>query len=53
MKIKVEQHTFSGAMWFIGWLFTIGILGLPFWNGVLALIIWPFYIGRFVASLIA
>lgn len=34
-----------GAGWFIGWLFTIGFLQLAFWKGVLALIIWPYYIG--------
>jgi len=35
-------------LWIIGWLFTIGFLGLPFfWKGVLALIIWPYYLGVF------
>jgi hypothetical protein len=32
-------------LWLIGWLFTIGYLKLAFWNGVLAIIIWPYYIG--------
>lgn len=49
MKIKVENHTFPGAVWFIGWLFTIGFLHLSFWKGVLAIIIWPYYIGTFLA----
>jgi len=36
-----------GPVWFIGWLFTIGYLQMPFfWKGVLALIIWPYYLGR-------
>jgi hypothetical protein len=35
----------------IGWLFTIGFLQLSFWNGVLALIIWPYYIGAFMSAL--
>ena len=52
MKIKVEQHTFSGAMWIVGWLFTIGFLHLTFWRGVLAIIIWPYYIGTMISSLI-
>lgn len=35
-----------GCIWFIGWLFTIGYLKLDFWRGVLALVIWPYYIGK-------
>jgi hypothetical protein len=35
-----------GPVWFIGWLFTIGYLHMPFfWKGVLTLIIWPYYLG--------
>lgn len=44
-KIRVEQHTMSGSVWFAGWLFTIGFLKLAFWQGLLALIIWPYYLG--------
>ena len=44
-KIRVEQHTFAGGMWIAAWLFTIGYLHLSFWKGVLALILWPYYIG--------
>lgn len=43
-RIKIENHTFSGAMWFIGWLFTIGFVHLAFWKGVLAVVIWPYYL---------
>ena len=33
-------------VWAVGWLFTIGYLGLPFfWKGLLALLIWPYYLG--------
>jgi hypothetical protein len=52
MKIKIEQHTFSGALWVAGWLFTIGFLHLAFWQGVLAIIIWPYYIGTMVHTLV-
>jgi len=45
MKIKVEQHTFSGALWVAAWIFTIGFVHLSFWRGVLAIIIWPYYLG--------
>lgn len=51
-KIKIEQHTFSGAMWLIGWLFSIGFIHLTFWKGVLALIIWPYYLGVNISALI-
>lgn len=44
-KIKVENHLFSGGVWFIGWLFTIGFLHLSFWQGVLGIVIWPYYLG--------
>jgi hypothetical protein len=51
-KIKIEQHTFSGAVWFASWLFTVGFLHLAFWKGVLAIIIWPYYIGSFVSAFV-
>ncbi len=44
-RVKIENHTFSGALWCIGWLFTIGFLHLSFWKGVLAVIIWPYLLG--------
>lgn len=50
-KIRVEQHSTAGGAWFIGWLFTIGFLQLSFWKGVLALVIWPYYIGDYLNTL--
>ncbi len=44
-KIKIENHTFSGGLWCVGWLFSIGYLQLGFWEGVLAIILWPYYLG--------
>jgi len=44
-KIKVENHSALGGLWIIGWLFTIGFLQLSFWKGVLALAIWPYFLG--------
>jgi uncharacterized membrane protein len=44
-KIKVEQHGFTAFSWFAGWLFTIGFLHLTFWKGILAVLLWPYYIG--------
>ena len=50
-KIKIEQHTFSGAFWLASWMFTIGFLHLAFWKAVLAIIIWPYSIGTAIAAL--
>jgi uncharacterized membrane protein len=44
-KIKIENHTFTGGVWFSGWLFTIGFLQLTFWKGVLAIVLWPYFLG--------
>ena len=35
----------GGVIWFIGWLFTIGYLNLVWWEILLGLIIWPYYLG--------
>ena len=51
-KISIEQHSFGGLLWVGGWLFTIGFLKLTFWNGVLALFVWPYYVGVWVSGLL-
>lgn len=42
-RIKVD--TGMGIIWCIGWLFTIAYAKLTFWTGVLAIFIWPYYLG--------
>jgi uncharacterized membrane protein len=50
-KIRIEQHSFAGSAWFAGWLFTIGFLHLGFWKGVVAVVLWPYFLGvTFAAS---
>ena len=44
-RIRIEQHSWTGTVWAFGWLFTIGYLHLTFWKAVLALILWPYYLG--------
>ena len=44
-KIKIEQHGFKGILWIGAWLFTLGFLKLSFGKGLLALFIWPYYLG--------
>lgn len=45
-KIIISHQDMFGTLWFMGWLFTIGFLDLKFWKGVLALFIWPYFIGK-------
>ncbi|HTI40715.1 MAG TPA: hypothetical protein VL693_02735 [Vicinamibacterales bacterium] len=52
-KIKIEQHSVGGLLWVSGWLFTIGFLKLTFWKGVLAVLLWPYYVGVWVSAIIA
>ncbi len=40
----------TGPLWFIGWVFTIGFSHLVFWKAVLALVIWPYYLGLTLAA---
>lgn len=35
----------AGPLWFWGWLFTIGFAKLIWWQVIIALIIWPYYLG--------
>jgi hypothetical protein len=44
-KIKIQSQTCSGMVWIGGWLFTVGFLHLAFWRGVLAVVLWPYYLG--------
>jgi hypothetical protein len=44
-RIRIEQHSFVGTAWFGGWLFSIGFLHLSFWKGVLAVVLWPYFLG--------
>ena len=49
-KIRIEQHSGTGLLWFGAWLFTLGILHPGFWKGVLALVLWPYYLGAQVST---
>jgi hypothetical protein len=51
-KISIEQHSFGGLLWVGGWLFTIGFLKLTFWNGVLAILLWPYYVGVWLSGIL-
>jgi hypothetical protein len=40
-----HEGTISGTLWIAGWLFVIGYLHPSFWRAVLALVLWPVYLG--------
>jgi hypothetical protein len=42
---SIHAGSMVGVIWYIGWWFTLGITDLSFWQGVLSLIIWPYYLG--------
>ena len=38
----------AGAIWFIGWLFTIGYAQLVWWKIILGIVVWPYYLSLVV-----
>jgi hypothetical protein len=50
-RVRIEQHSSVGLLWVAGWLFTIGFVHLAFWKGLLALVVWPYYLGATLAAL--
>ena len=51
-RIRIEQHGLGGLLWCAGWFFTIGFLQLGFWRGLIAVLLWPYYLGVFVRALV-
>ena len=51
-KVKVENHSFTAFSWFAAWLFTIGFMDLSFGKGLLAVLLWPYYIGQYVSAVL-
>lgn len=49
-RVSSVQTTNSAGLWFAGWLFTIGFLRLTFWKAVLAIIVWPYFLGAALAK---
>lgn len=44
-QVKIEHQFIGGGAWLAAWLFTLGYLKLSFWNGVLAIFLWPYFLG--------
>jgi hypothetical protein len=51
-KIHIQQSGLAGCLWFAAWVFTIGFLHLHFLKAALALILWPYYLGHDLSSLL-
>lgn len=51
-RIRIEQHGSAGLLWIAAWLFTIGVVHPGFWRGALALLLWPYYLGSHVTTMI-
>ena len=51
-KIRVEHHSLGGMLWCGAWLFTLGYLHLGFWKGVLAIFVWPYFLGVEMSPLV-
>jgi len=43
-KVRVRGEL-AGMFWFAGWLFTLAFAKLLWWQAILALVIWPYYLG--------
>ncbi len=46
---SMEGASIVGPVWYIGWLFTLAFAKLTFWKAVLALVLWPYYLGYTLA----
>ncbi len=43
-KTVVSGQT-AGALWFMGWLFTIAFAHLVWWKIILGIVVWPYFLG--------
>jgi len=43
--VRVSNSSAAGVFWTAGWLFTIAFAKLIWWKALLALVIWPWYMG--------
>ena len=44
-RVRIQGHSICGGAWIAAWLFTIGYLHLTFWQGVMGIVLWPYYLG--------
>lgn len=44
-NVHVNTGSMVGVIWSIGWMFTLAFAKLIWWKALLALVIWPYYLG--------
>lgn len=44
---KIDAGGLAFPFWMIGWLFTAGYLHLAIGRAILAIVLWPYYLGSF------
>jgi hypothetical protein len=42
----------AGGLWFVGWLFTIGFTNMAWWQVILGIVVWPYYLGKGVIAIV-
>jgi hypothetical protein len=47
-KRSICGESIGGALWFAGWLFTIGFAQLVWWKVILGIVVWPYYLAVFL-----
>lgn len=48
-RVSLSFDEFGSGVWFIAWLFTVGFAQLGFGQGLLAVAIWPYFLGAALA----
>ena len=43
---RIHGGSLVGSIWFGGWLFTVAFAKLVWWQGIVGLVIWPYYLGQ-------
>ena len=47
-----NSGSLAGIVWFIGWLFTIGFGTLAWWQVILGVVVWPYYLGKTIMGIL-
>jgi hypothetical protein len=45
VRVRVETWSSGGTLWCAGWLFTIAFAKLSLGKALLAIIVWPYFLG--------
>jgi len=47
-RARTHGGSLAGVFWSAGWMFTIAFAKLIWWKALLALIVWPYFLGLVV-----